>query len=98
MRLIVKDPDSVEPRGFDWTDWLAELGSGVTITASTFTLTGGPDAVLTLSNPSIVTGGFKTQVQLNAGTVGGRYTVTNHITTSTSMQDDRSFVVYVSQR
>ncbi len=95
--LVVKDPQSVEPMGFDWTDWLAELSPTETITLSTFAVAGA-DAILTLTSPSIVTGSLKTQVKLNAGTVGLKYTVTNHITTSGGSQDDRSFVVLVEQR
>lgn len=97
VNLCTKDPQSIEPRGFDWTPWLAELGTGVTITLSTFTVSGA-DAILTLSSPNIVTGSLKTQVKLNAGTVGVRYTVTNHITTSAGDEDDRSFYVLVEQR
>lgn len=98
--LIGKDPDAVEPYGFDWTDWLAELGSTVTITNSTWTVT-GPDALLTLTFPTIVTGALKTQVTLNGGTLGRKYLVTNRIVTNTSnptVQDDRSFTVLIEQK
>ncbi len=95
--LILKDPQSVEPMGVDWTDWLAELSATETISVSTYAVTGA-DAILTLTSPSIVTGSLKTQVKLNAGTVGLKYTVTNHITTSGGSQDDRSFFVLVAQK
>lgn len=96
-RLIEHDPQAIEPRGFNWTAWLAELSAGETITASTWAVTGS-DAALTLSSPSIVTGSLKTQVQVAQGTLGVRYVVTNHITTVTGAQDDRSFDVDVVQR
>ncbi len=51
--LVVKDPSSIEPQGFDWTAYLAELGAGVTISVSTWAVV---PVGLTLSNPSIVTG------------------------------------------
>jgi len=95
--LKLKDPSSVEPMGVDWTTWLAELSATETITLSTWSVSGA-DAILTLSSPSIVTGSLKTQVKLNANTVGLTYTVTNHITTSGGSQDDRSFFVLVEQR
>lgn len=95
--LIIKDPSSIEPQGFDWTDYLAEFATTELIVTSTWTVS-GPDAVLTTSSPSIVTGSLKTQVLLSAGTVGRKYTVTNQIVTTSSYTDDRSFVVLVQQR
>jgi hypothetical protein len=97
--LIVKDPSAVEPYGFDYTTWLAELGSGVTIQTSTWTVS-GPDALLTLSNTSILTGSLKTQAYINAGTVGFRYTVTNRVVTNSTpaVTDERSYSVLVQDR
>ncbi len=98
--LIEKDPDSVEPQGFDWTAYLAELGTGVTVQSSTWSVSTivGDAAPLTLSNASIVPGGLRTQVTLAAGSAGRKYTLTNHITTSSGPVDDRSFKVLVVQR
>ncbi len=94
--LIVKDPQSIEPMGMDWTAWLAELGDAVTISTSTWAVS--PTGSLTLSSPSIVTGSLKTQVKLSAGTLGLHYTVTNHIVTSDGSADDRSFFVLVQDK
>lgn len=97
--LITKDPAADEPQGFDWTDYLAELGIGVIINTSTWAIT-GTDAVLTSHDPAIVLGNLKTQVYLAAGTAGVRYTVTNHIVTNSSptVTDERSFDVLVQDR
>ena len=95
--LIVKDPQSVEPFGFDWTAWLAEVDDAETIATSTYVVT-GPDGVLTTSSPSIVTGSLKTQVKILGGTAGRRYTLTNHIVTSSGCADDRSCYVLVQNR
>lgn len=97
--LITKDPGSTEPQGFDWTDYLAELGTGVTIATSAWTVS-GPDSVLSTSNASIVAGSLKTQVSLVGGTVGGVYTVTNTIVTDSNptVTDDRSFQVLIEQK
>lgn len=94
--LREKDPSSVEPYGFDWTAYLAGLGSSVTIAASTWTVQGN-DAALTVSNPSVVTGGKKTQMYLSGGTVGLRYTVTNriHTTGTPAVVADRSLYVLI---
>ena len=97
--LMIKDPSADEPQGFDWTLWLAELGSTVTISSSSWTIAGA-DSVLTQHDASIVTGGLKTQVYLAAGTAGKRYQVTNHIVTTSSpaVTDERSFQVLVQDR
>lgn len=93
--LVLKDPSSIEPRGFDWTDYLAGLGD--TITTSTWAIS-GPDTSLQVDSDSIVTGSLKTQAILSGGTVGKRYTVTNAIVTSDGTEDERSFFVKVEQR
>ena len=97
--LILKDPSSDEPQGFDWTAWLAELGGSVTITTSTWTITGS-DAVLTYHDGSIVAGALKTQAYFAAGTVGVKYMVVNRIVTNSSpaVTDERSFYVLVQNR
>jgi len=97
--LITKDPQATEPQGFDWTTYLEELGTGVLIQTSTWTIT-GPDALLTYSDASVLTGSLKTQAFLAAGTLGYTYTVTNRITTNSSpvVTDDRSFDVLIGQK
>lgn len=93
--LYQKDPDSIEPYGFDWTAWLAEIGASETITTSTWA---SSPAGLTLASGSIVTGSKQTQITASGGTVGGRYTVTNSIVTSGGFEDDRSFVIACVER
>jgi hypothetical protein len=91
-----KDPQSIEPRGFDWTSYLAEIGSGETIQTSTWSRS---PSTLTLSGASIVTGGKKTQVMLSGGVLSVKYTVTNHIvTTPSGVEDDRSITVYIHNK
>jgi hypothetical protein len=96
---VTKDPSSDEPYGVDWTAYLAELGVGVTIAASTWAIT-GTDAVLTKHDDTVILGSLKTQLFLAAGTNGRRYTVTNHITTNSSpaVIDERSFYVLVENQ
>ena len=103
--LVIKDASSDEPQGFDWTAWLEELGSGVQISSSTWTITGGdtataPVTVLTLHDASIVTGGLKTQAYFEAGTHGKKYTVTNRVTTNSTppVTDERSFQYLIQAR
>jgi hypothetical protein len=97
--LVMKDPSSDEPQGFDWTAWLAELGPTVAIATSTWTISGA-DAVLTKHDDSIVTGNRKTQAYFAAGTVGKKYVVTNRITTNSAppVTDERSFQYLITNR
>lgn len=97
--LIVKDPSSDEPQGFDWTAWLVELGVGVVISTSIWTITGS-DAVLTKHDETIVAGALKTQAYFAAGTAGKKYTITNRVITNSSpaVTDERSFQFLVSNR
>lgn len=103
--LILKDPDSTEPQGFDWSAYLAELGEDVEIDTSTWEVSEGdaaaaPATVLTLENDTIVTGNLKTQVYLIGGTRGKTYRVRNRIVTNSAppVTDDRSFFVKMQHR
>ena len=97
--LVEKDPQSDEPYGFDWSPWLAELGTAIAIGSSSWAVT-GPDALLTTHDPSLTAGNLKTIVYLAGGTPGMIYVVTNHIATNSAptVADDRSFQVYITQR
>lgn len=95
--LIIKDPDSIEPRGFDWTAWLEELTGTELIVMSTWAVSGS-DAVLTATSPSIVTGSQKTQATLSAGTLGVQYTVRNRIVTTSGYTEDQSINVLIQNR
>jgi hypothetical protein len=98
-QALVKDPDSTEPVSLDWSAYLAELGSGVQILTSTWAVS-GPDALLMAVSATVLSGRVQTQAFLQGGTVGFRYTVTNHIVTNSTVAvvDDRSFKVIVQQR
>ena len=93
---VVKDPDSIEPWGMDWTDWLAEISASETVSSSSWAVS--PTGGITLSSASIITGSLKTQVKLTGGSAGTRYTVTNSVITSSGYHDDRSFEVLVQER
>lgn len=97
--LITKDPDSSEPQGFDWTAYLAELGSGVEIAGSEWFVS-GPDSALDFENDTVLSGNLRTQCYLTGGTPNRRYKVTNRITTNAApaVADDRSFYVRIVQK
>lgn len=96
--LIEKDPDASQwPKGIDWTNYLAKIAADETIAVSTWAIAGS-DSSLTKDADSIVNGSLKTQIKLSGGTLGVRYTVTNHITTSSGVQDDQSFDVLIVEQ
>jgi hypothetical protein len=97
--LKVKDPGSKIAVGFDWSVYLTAVGAGVTIVASTWTFT-GPDTALTLSAAGVVTGGARTQVFVEAGTLGATYTLTNRVTTNSSPAtiDERSVDILIENQ
>lgn len=98
------DPNAVLDYSVDWKHKTAGsrtsgnadgwLGSGETITTSTWTVAAG--LTQTTPTPSNVDG--KTTVWLTGGTAGTSYRVTNHITTSTGRQDERSLQINVTER
>jgi hypothetical protein len=109
--LVVKDPQSDEPWGMDWTDFVDELGVSSTIATSTWTITrtDGQPSDLSMHDASFGTTayidgqtqtGHFTQVYLAGGTRGRKYRVTNEIVTNNTppVTDERSFFVLVQDR
>lgn len=105
--LVIKDSDSDEPQGFDWTAWLAELGTGVVIQTSTWTISGGdtaadpvPATVLASHDETIEAAGLKAQAYFSGGTLGKKYTVTNRVVTNSTppVTDERSFQYLIQSR
>lgn len=86
--LVPKDTNESRLIVFDWDD--ENLAATVTITTSTWTITRLEPSLaldtttLTKDNESIVTGSRKTQCRVIAGTLGGRYRLTNKVVTSES--------------
>ena len=103
MESVTKDPQAVLAYGFDWADGGANDGAstdtgwlqGDTIASSSWSVT-GPDAALTSSGE--ISSATATSVELAAGTVGRQYKVTNHITTASGYEDDRTIIVTVAQK
>lgn len=84
-----KDPGAVLDYGFDWSEWLE---SGETITDSSWTV---PDG---LTQEAIDQNDTTTTIRLSGGTAGQTYQITNHVTTSDSQEDERSFCLVVVER
>jgi hypothetical protein len=90
-KQFMKDPDAKLDYKIDWTAWLA---SGETVSVSTWTVPSG----ITKDSDSITDAGASTTIWLSGGTVGTDYSLTNHITTSASREDDRTIKVGVVQK
>lgn len=99
---VIKDPNAASwPKGIDYTNYLADLDAAETISSSTwaiYTPSGVVSTSLVSVGSSIVAGQKKTQIKLSGGVLGTTYTVTNSITTSSGVIDDRSFFVKVEQQ
>lgn len=85
----VKDPDAVLQYTFDWTAWLT---GSETLTDATVTADTGLDVSAVTNDTTAVT------FTLSGGTVGERYKVVCHITTSAGQQNDDTLVVDVRDR
>lgn len=96
IEVAPKDPGSEEePRGLDYTKLLAELGDGVTITNSVWSVTEGN---VTITDMSIVTGSKQTQFKMSGGSEGQTCKLRNHFTCSQGMKDYRSITFKVRAR
>lgn len=74
-------------------NWTAHLGSGETISDSTWSAT---PSGLTLAAPAgSANTGTETATRLTGGTVGIEYVVANHVVTSAGQEFDRGFKVNV---
>jgi hypothetical protein len=97
--LVVKDPSDIKVFTMDWDT--SNLGVGVTITNSTWTITAikpsRVDTALTKDQESVLAGSRTTQVRLSAGTLGQTYEIANKIVTneSPSQVKERSFRVLI---
>lgn len=86
--IFYKDPDSTLDYKIDWEDWL----NGDTISTSSWTAQTG----LTVESDTRTT--MSATVVVSGGTAGQNYTVTNEITTSGGLTDQRSIKLFVRQR
>mgnify|MGYP001013562374 CR=1 FL=1 len=88
---IDKDPGAKLPYTWDWTVWLANMGSA-SIDDATITATG-----LTVHGVAQINGGLVSQV-ISGGTAGTSYPVTCRVQTNDGLIDDRTIVIDVKER
>lgn len=87
---VTKDANAALDYTLDWSQWLT---GGDTLASSTWITAIG----LTVDSDRLDADNTTT-VWLSGGTAGRSYTVTNRITTDDGRTDDRSIVVYVTER
>lgn len=84
-----KDPDAIKTYAVNWADFLE---AGVTITGSTWDV---PDGITKVSD-SLTTP--NTYIRLSGGTVGDKYTITNHVVMSNADEDDVSLLLRIVEQ
>ena len=89
MQTFIKDPDAVLDYKNDWSAWLDDD----TIAASTWTALSDE---ITIDSDSF--DDTTTTAWISGGVAGQSYIITNHITTASGREDDRSFKVTVKER
>lgn len=92
---IEKDPAAVLVYSLNWNDWIETNETVATSVMTVSTIAGDPNAM------TIKTSGLTANVsyaELQAGSAGNVYTVTNTITTSDGAVDARRFRVKVVNR
>lgn len=102
MKSFDHDPNAVLDYRWNWSgtedcEGCPWLDDGETITAFTITATAGITNVNSGPHPNSEADGIVT-AWFTGGTVGRRYQVINHITTSAGRQEDRTIELRVVQR
>lgn len=89
LATFVKDPDASLDYGIDWS---GALPTGVTISASAWTVPAGIAGSLETFTTT------QTAIRISGGTVGTSYEVANRVTLSSGEIDERTIKFKVQQR
>lgn len=89
-QFYLKDPEASRTYAIDWSDYLAALGDGVTISGAEWSV---PDGITQVGDAAISSA--VTSIKLTGGTVKTDYTVYCKITTSGEDTDRRAIVIQV---
>ncbi|KZZ75250.1 hypothetical protein A3765_10530 [Oleiphilus sp. HI0130] len=85
----LKDPDSTVDFDIDWSQWLRE---GEVVSSSSWLASPG----ITVESDSFT--GTATKILVSGGVVNTEYTLTNRITTSLGLAEDRSMRVICREK
>jgi len=94
---IDKDPGAVLTYSIDWSDWMPANDTIANSVMAVSTITGDPSA-LTVTSSGFQVGTSITYAELDNGSAGNVYTVTNTITTTDGAVDVRRFRIKVTNR
>ena len=99
VKVFDHDPNAVLDYRWNWNcdDGCAWLDEGETITAFTITTPTGITNINGGAHPNSELDGIVT-AWITGGTVGQRYQIINHITTSAGREEDRTIELRVVQR
>ena len=95
---IEKDPQAELDYTIDWTDWLVPNDEISTSTWEFQTITGDSSPLTQYDTSYINTVSDRTTVYVAGGTAGRSYRVTNTITTTAGLTDQRYFRIFVRDR
>lgn len=94
---IEKDPAAVLVYSIDWSDWM-EAGDAIANSTMTVSTVSGDPAPLDVKSSGFQAQANVAYAELQAGSAGNIYTVTNTITTEDGATDARRFKVRVQNR
>lgn len=92
LGVVVKDPEDIRDTGIDWNKKGFLTTRETTISASNWDV---PEGLVADGDSKTDT---TTVVRLSGGTVGERYTITNHVTLANGEEFDRSIRIDVKER
>jgi hypothetical protein len=92
---IDKDPAAILVYSLDWNDWIENNDAVANSVMTVSTISGDPNA-MTIKSSGFT--GNVTYAELQNGSAGNVYTVTNTITTADGAKDARRFRVKVQNR
>lgn len=92
MAFVLIDPQSVLDYEFDWSDW---LGEGDSISTHAWSISPANEG--TPSQP-VLTSETQSAVKVSACEVGKVYRLTDHITTTSGLEADRSVILRCEER
>ena len=87
---VIKDPNSIMDRGFDWSDWLPITDSII----DSEWINPSSDIVIILDSFDTIS----TLAWFSGGVIGSTYRVTNRITTLEGRTEDRTLAIIVKER
>ena len=95
---IEKDPDARLDYTVDWADWVVGNMTIANAHWTVSTIASDPRPLAEFSANVLTAGDHRCTVYLANGSVGNIYTITNRITTTDGLVDERFFRIIVKER